>query len=192
MARLSASDKWSSEIRELVGRLRAKGATIDAIKAKLAELDVHVPRSTLGREIKGLDDIIADIRQSREVAEAIGSRLDDAPASTIARGNVEILQSFVMKVVRAARNDDGAINFDPKDLKILSETLRNLASASKVDLDREIRLRQEVVRQLEAEKAKAAEAAASQGRQMGMDDEAVGFIRAKILGITLPGAGAHG
>lgn len=103
MARLSASDKWPSEIRELVGRLRGNGATIDAIKAKLKELDIDIPRSTLGREIKGLDDIIADIRQAREIAEAIGTRLDDAPAGNIARATVELLQALTSKLLFAAR-----------------------------------------------------------------------------------------
>lgn len=162
MARLSAADKWPSEIRELVGRLRAKGATIDAIRDKLRELDIDIPRSTLGREIKGLDEVIANIRAGREIAEAIGTRLDDATAGSVARANVEILQALTTKLLLAsnASGDDGAVTLGAKDAKAYSEVLRNLASASKVDLDREIRLREELKARLDASLAQAEEDAA--------------------------------
>ncbi|QCN99475.1 DUF3486 family protein (plasmid) [Azospirillum argentinense] len=144
MARLSAADRWPPEIREQVGKLRAQGATIDAIRAKLLELDIDVPRSTLGREIKELDDVIRDIRQSREMAEAIGTRIDDRPASSTARANVELLQALTMRLLIASRGEAGQIEMDAKEAKAFSEVIRNLANASKVDLDQELKIREEM------------------------------------------------
>lgn len=190
MARLSAADKWPSDIRELVGRLRGQGATIDAIRAKLQELDIDVPRSTLGREIKELDGVIADIRRAREIAEAIGTRIDEGSASSTARGNIEMLQALTQKLMIAARGEGGDLS--AKDAKAYSEVLRNLASASKVDLDREVKLRDEVLRQLEEQKLAAAEAAEAEGRQRGMGEDELGFLRAKILGVKIPAQATHG
>ena len=181
MARLSAADKWPSDIRELVGKLRSQGATIDQIRTKLLELDIDVPRSTLGREIKGLDDVIADIRRSREIAEAIGTRIDEGSASSTARANVEIMQALTQRLLFAARGEGGELAIDAKDAKAYSEVLRNLATASKVDLDRELRIREEV----QAKAVAAAEKALDGEEGKPVDRAAVlKRIREEVYGIV--------
>jgi hypothetical protein len=183
MARLSAADKWPTDIRALVGKLRGQGATIDQIRAKLQELDVSIPRSTLGREIKELDEVIADIRRAREIAEAIGTRIDEGSASSTARANVEILQALTQRLLFAARGEGGEIAIEAKDAKAYSEVLRNLASASKVDLDREIKLRDELRAKVDAA-LKAAEADASKGGGKPVDlKEALVRVRQEVYGI---------
>ncbi|QCN98904.1 DUF3486 family protein (plasmid) [Azospirillum argentinense] len=181
MARLSAADRWPPEIREQVGKLRAQGATIDAIRAKLLELDIDVPRSTLGREIKELDDVIRDIRQSREMAEAIGTRIDDRPASSTARANVELLQALTMRLLIASRGEAGQIEMDAKEAKAFSEVIRNLANASKVDLDQELKIREE----MKAKAVAAVEKALEGGDAKPIDKKAVlRRIREEVYGIV--------
>lgn len=179
MARLSKADAWPSEIRELVGKLRSQGASIDAIRTKLLELEVEVPRSTLGRHIQELDEVIADLRKSREIAEAIGTRLDekDGDAHSALRANIELLQSLTMRTMVAARGK----NVEAKEAKALSEVLRNLATASKVDLDRELKIRTEV----QAKALAAAEKALAGDEGKAIDREAVlKRIREEVYGIV--------
>lgn len=181
MARLSAADKWPTDIRELVGKLRSQGATIDQIRIKLQELDVAIPRSTLGREIKELDDVIADIRRAREIAEAIGTRIDEGSAASTARANVEIMQALTQKLLFAARGEGGTLAIAAKDAKAYSEVLRNLASASKVDLDREVKLRDE----FRAKAVAAVEKALDVDIDKPIDREAVlKRIREEVYGIV--------
>ena len=63
----SSIDKLPVEVRELIGRLREQGATIDDILAKLGELDVEVSRSALGRHVKGLAEVGEQGRHARSV-----------------------------------------------------------------------------------------------------------------------------
>lgn len=177
MARMSAADKWPPEIRELVGKLRGQGASIDTIRAKLAELDIDVPRSTLGREIKELDEVIKDLRQSREIAEAIGTRIEQGSASSTMRANVELLQSLTMKTLIASRGE----GVESKEAKALSEVIRNLATASKVDLDRELKIRDETRREMAEAMAKELDEEAKVNR--GLTAETVSALKARFLGI---------
>ena len=49
MARPSTIDRLPDAIKALIGKLRGSGRTIDEIRDKLLELEVSIPRSTLGR-----------------------------------------------------------------------------------------------------------------------------------------------
>jgi len=67
MARPSSIERLPAELRELIGHLRERGRTIDEILAKLAELDVDVSRSALGRHVQHLD-AAGDVGLARELA----------------------------------------------------------------------------------------------------------------------------
>ncbi|MGZ8371111.1 MAG: phage protein Gp27 family protein, partial [Caulobacteraceae bacterium] len=63
----SSIDKLPPEVRALIGELREKrGCTIDEIMDKLRELEVDVSRSAVGRHVRKLADIGAEMRRSRE------------------------------------------------------------------------------------------------------------------------------
>ena len=55
MPRRSTIKRLPKAIQERIGELREAGRTIDEILAKLAELDVEVSRSALGRHVKALE-----------------------------------------------------------------------------------------------------------------------------------------
>lgn len=140
MARPSKIARLPAELRDLIGRLREGGHTIDEIFAKLKELDVDVGRSGLGEHLKKFDKMRERLLYSRAAAESIMSRLEDAGADDrVARLNISSLHASVMQLMALADAEDGGL--DPKSAKLLSETLRNLATAAKGDQDRLINLK---------------------------------------------------
>ncbi len=140
MARPSKVDRLPADLRELIGRLREGGCTIDEIMAKLRELDADVGRSGLGEYIKRFDAIRARLQNSRSAAEAIMARLEDTGADDrVARFNIASLHASVMELM--AGEDGELVTLDPKSAKLVSETLRNLASAAKADQDRALNLK---------------------------------------------------
>ena len=128
------------------------GRTIDEIMAKLAELDVDVSRSAVGRHVKGLAAIAERMRHSRAVAEALVGQFGDQPDNRLARVNLELMHSVVMQTISAAEIDEVTgeakpIIFSPEDAMFLSRSLQSLASAEKTNTDR-IMKAEETLRQI--------------------------------------------
>lgn len=141
MARKSSIDRLPKEVRELIGELRQHGRTIDEILAKLRELDVDVSRSALGRHIQqNVDALHERLHESRAVAEAVMGRIEDSSAGQVARINIELMHASLLKLM----SSDESAALDGKEAMFLATALQKLASASKVDLDRELKLRAEI------------------------------------------------
>jgi hypothetical protein len=81
MSGRSTVSRLPAEVRELIGRLRRDGRTIDEILAKLHELDVSISRSALARHTRKLDAIGAQLHHSRAIAEALVARFDSPTAA---------------------------------------------------------------------------------------------------------------
>ncbi|WP_127088338.1 phage protein Gp27 family protein [Aquabacter cavernae] len=180
MARPSKVDKLPAELRDMIGRLREGGCTIDQILSKLRELDADVGRSGLGDYIKRFDAMRERLHNSRAAAESIMARMEDGGDDRVARLNIATLHASVMELM--AGEDGEAVTLDPKSAKLLSETMRNLASASKADQDRIINLK----RHLAEETRKKVEAIADEvaGAATPMDPmEVLRRVREDIYGI---------
>ncbi|MFZ2470195.1 MAG: DUF3486 family protein [Parvibaculum sedimenti] len=149
MGRLSKIDRLPSELKELIGRLRDQGRSIDDILTKLQELepDLDVSRSGLGRHVQKIDAIGSRLRESRAIAEAVIAKLGENPDNRTARLNIELMHSNLMSLL-AAQDDDGeAIQLDAKEAMFLAGAIKDLASAAKTDQDRELKIRQEVAKE---------------------------------------------
>ncbi|WEK38669.1 MAG: DUF3486 family protein [Candidatus Brevundimonas colombiensis] len=177
----SSIDKLPPEIRELIGRLRENGATIDQIKAKLDELDADVSRSALGRHIKGLAEVGERLRHSREVAAALVSRFGEEPDNRVARLNIELMHGLVMQAITATTEGEdgepGAVTFTPEDTMFLARSLQSLATAQKTDTDRLLKVRVEVAKE-------AAKAVETVGKAKGLTKETMDAIKHAVLGIA--------
>lgn len=137
MARPSKIDKLGTDVKRSIARWRDNGLTIDQIRKLLDdELGVDVSRSGLGRHLQGYDQMVAEIRASREAANQIVGDLGDAPDDQMARFNQEMTEALISKVFAAARGEDGQI--DPKTLKVITEIQHNLARAKKHGFDLEL------------------------------------------------------
>ncbi|MEQ8605173.1 MAG: DUF3486 family protein [Marivibrio sp.] len=194
--RPSKIDRLPDATRDLVAELRKKGRTIDEIHAKLEELNVDIARSSVGRHIQHLDTILEMTRESRRAAEIICEKIGADPDNRTTRANVELLHALIMRM-QAAEAAGEVIKFEPQDIFFLSKSIHSLASAAKVDLERDTKLR-ERIRAEEREKAERAarekidaeieqaEAAGGDGAYMA----ALKRVREDIYGIyDDPGAG---
>lgn len=178
MARASKVDKLSDELRDMIGRLRERGCTIDEIMSKLRELDADVGRSGLGEYLKKFDRMRERLHHSRAAAEQIMSKLEEAGTDDrVARFNISTLHASVMELMAAADGEEGGL--DPKSAKLLSETMRNLATAARVDQDRILRLKKEMAE----DAVKAAEAAVGKATAGGGPVDPVALLEQIRQGI---------
>lgn len=180
MPRKSTIDRLPPEVRELIGKLRDGGRTIDEILAKLQELDVDVARSTLGRHIKSLDQIAERIRRSRDVADALVRRVGEAGENKQLRLNVELMHSIIMDLFSGGE-DGQPISLGPEDAMFLARSLRDLASASKTDTDMVLKLREKMAKEM-TEKLDAAVKDAEAAGEPGLSTERIRQLRHDFLG----------
>lgn len=175
----SSIDRLPAELRELIGKLRREGRTINEIHAKLAELEADVSRSAVARHVKSLAHVQQRMRESREVANALVSQLGKEPDNKLAQANIELMHSVVMQTLTAAEEDeDGNLKpvvFDPKEAMFLASALSSLSSAAKTNDDRIRKARDD-------ERAESAKKAGNAAKAKGLGKETVDFITAAVLG----------
>lgn len=176
----SSIDKLPVEVRELIGRLREQGATIDDILAKLGELEVEVSRSALGRHVKGLAEVGEQLRRSREIATALVGRFGDDADNRVGRLNIELMHGIVMQMLTGNPDETGEagpVQFDAEDTMFLARSLQSLASAQKIDTDRLLKVRMETAK----EAVKAVKKVAS---DRGLTADTVDAISRAVLGVA--------
>lgn len=176
----SSIDRLEPEIRALINELRIdKGWTIDEIRDQLVKMGQgHISRSALGRHVRSLGDIAAEMRETQVYAEALAKQAGNASQSELLDLNGQLLHANMFRLILAEKDGEG-IQLSPKEAKEFSEALRNLALARKTDLD--------VVEKAErraAEKAtrQAAENATTAARAKGLSKDTVDAIRHAVLG----------
>lgn len=176
MPRKSTIKTLPPEILAEVNRLFVEDlATIDQIVEHLQELGHPRARSSLGRYKQNLDQVAEKLRRSRDMAEALVKEI--GPAATEGKTGrllVEILQSLAFEhLLNKVEGEDTA---DPIDLARLAKALKDMASAQKIDVDRELKIRQETAR-------RAASAAEKVAGEKGLSADTVEDIKAAILGV---------
>ena len=179
MARRSSIKTLPREILAEVNRLLIEGvATLDEIIAHLKRLEHPRSRSALGRYKKRFDRVAARVCQSREMAEALVKELGPATAEgKTGRMLVEILQNLTFNhLLNRVEGEDDA---SAKDLMTLSRALKEMAAAGKLDVDREVAIRKEIV-------TKAAEAATKVGKKRGLSAKIIREIETQVLGLVRP------
>ena len=177
--RKSSIDRLPKEVRELIKKLRSEdGATIDEILDHLRKLNVQVGRTALGKHTKTLDEMSEHIRQSRIVAEAMVTRFGADGDDKLARANLEMLQSSLLRLQMAAHSameagdEDGQLEipFSPKEMMMLSKTVQQLASAEKATTDRIVKAQEQGRKEAEAAARKKLDQAGQSGE---LDPEAL-------------------
>lgn len=179
--RPSSVDRLDPEIRALIGHLRIdKGWTIDEIRGRLVEMGQQdVPsRSALGRHVRGLSDVSADLRQTQIYAEALAKEAGSKNAGQLLDVNAQLLHANMFKLMLAEKDGEG-IQLGPKEAKEFSEALRNLALMRKTELDV---LEKAEKRAGEKATKAAAEKAVTAARSKGLSKDTVDAIRFAVLG----------
>jgi len=178
----SSVDKLDPEIRELIGHLRIdKGWTIDQIRQRLIDMGQEdVPsRSALGRHVRGLAEVTADLKLSQTYAEAIAREAGDKGPGQLLDMNAQLLGANMLKLMMAEADGEG-IQLGPKEAKEFSEALRNLALMRKTELDTIARAEERAAKKATAE---AAEKAVAFGREAGLSAERLAQLRREVLGV---------
>jgi len=177
--RPSTIDKLDKEVRELIGQLRIDhGWTIDEIRQRLVDMGQTVSRSALGRHVRTLEDMAAELRETQMMATALARETGNADQSQMLDLNSQLLQANMFKLMLAAKDGEG-IQLDAKAAKDFADALRSIALTRKTELD--------VVEKAEARAAlkatrEAAENATKAARAKGLSKDTVEAIRFAVLG----------
>lgn len=179
--RPSSIDRLDPEIKDLIGKLRIDhGWTIDEIRDRLKKLltDELPSRSALGRHVKSIEEVGAQLRHSREVSQALVAQVGDAPEDRMAELNIELMQSMILRLITATddEGDGRPVTFGPEDVMFLSRSLQSLASTRKTNADMVLKVR-------EATTKEAAKKAGEAAKSKGLGKETVEFIMNSVLGV---------
>lgn len=164
------------ELRKELDRLLAEGKlTLREITAELREKGADVSKSAIGRYSQDFEQVAKDIRDSRMMAEALASQLEGMPDQNVGRLVVQSLEGLLLRAQRQLVQDDGSI--DTKALGSMAESVRNLQTALKSNVDAELKIRAAVAK----EAAKAVEKVAG---ERGLSADVVEGIKAAVLGVA--------
>ncbi|ARR52015.1 hypothetical protein HY78_00350 [Rhizorhabdus wittichii DC-6] len=182
MARRSSVEK-DPRVREAVDDALKRGCTLDEIVEALRAIGSDVSRSAVGRYAKQYSALAARQRDMQAVARSFASEFgsaDDQQGRLLIQLVTTLITSAVMPAAIADGDSDGEA-LSTKSLADLARAVKDVTSASKVDIDREHKIREE-----EAKRAKreAAEAADHAGRAAGASEETLRKIRMGILGLS--------
>jgi Protein of unknown function (DUF3486) len=161
------------DVREQIERLWRDGAfTLDQLLAWVNEAapEGEISRSGLGRYVAQYSATFEKIREAQEVAAHCVAQLGENP-----RGEVGTLLCQMLSAL------GGEEQVNSKELFFLSTALKNLASAEKINVDRELKLREK----LAEKKAAVAEKVEKLTRSGGLSVESSDAIRKAILEIEL-------
>lgn len=181
MPKKSKIEKLPQETQDILHALRAKGHTIDAIHAKLMEMDVEIARSTVARHISKIDKIGEQLRQTRIIADALVAKFGERTDNRMLQLNIELMMPAIMNLLTAEEGQDVVI--DAKDAMFLATALEKVSKAQAADTARQLKERTEFAKE-------AAKNVEKVSQQRGLTPETVTAIKAAILGVDIPEAKA--
>lgn len=204
MGRPSSVERLEPEIRDMIGRLRDRGRTLDEILDVLRPLDVDVSRSGLHRYLKSQAKLGERLRHSRAVAEVLVRRDGEETQSRIAAANIELVQSFLFGLLEkveeaeeaeatAAEGEERPVSIvaGPKELHAMAKSLDHLASASRKNQDFIAEAEKRAsAKARRAALEEAAEKVSSTAREAGLSAAAAAQLRREVLGLRTPAPGA--
>ena len=184
MGQRSSIDRLAPDVRVRVDQAIRDGATIDEIVGLLLDLEqkgqlAEAPsRSAVGRYSQQYRDLAARQRDMSSIAKAFGSEFGEAD-DLQGRLMIQLLTSLITRVaLKEAEGEE--VGLDVKELHFLARAVKDAASASKTDVDREAKIREEAAKRAKRE---AADAAATSAKAAGASEDTIRKVRAAILGI---------
>ena len=183
MAALSTIKRLPPKIKAEVDGLMAGGHfTIDQIVDHLRGLNAKVSRSAVGRYKQNFDKVAIKIRQSNEMAAALVKEIGPAAIEgKTGRLLVQILQTLIFDHLMARMDDDeGSEDLSTMDIMLLAKSIKEMAQATKLDADRELKIREAATKEATE---KAAEIVDGLAKDKGLPPEVRETWRSQILGI---------
>lgn len=188
MKRPSKIDRLGPDIRDLVGRLRDQGRTLDEILAKLHELDLDpdaLPsRAALHAHLQKAEAVADRLRLSRTAAEVVVRRLGEAEPDKVTRLNIDLMHQTVFEMMSSIGEDGRPVTLDPMQVMLLSKALDHLGKASKDDIARTVAIEKRAADRARAEVIEQADAALEKsGAFKGLSTEAKEAFRRELFGV---------
>lgn len=175
----SKVDQLPEEARDLIGRLRRQGRTLDEIMAKLTELDLDpeaMPsRSGLGRHLKEIAALTEEAHRQRMIAEAMVDRGLMMDEGRTAKVNISLAHGLLSRLMFTSEGQMATL--DPEEAMFVAKSVQALVSAAKNDTERELKVREQMAKE-------AAKVAAKVAREHGMTREEVDIFTREILGLA--------
>ena len=160
MGRRSSIRRLDPKIVTEINGLLERGRTLDEILEALRSLGVsEVSRSALGRYKQSYDEVVASVRESRQIAEVLVREFGTETEPKAMRANIEMMQALVSRLGREITRGE---SLDVKQIAMLSGALESLGRASKTDLETMAKLKEEARREAEKKVEEAARKAASE------------------------------
>ena len=176
MGRRSSIHRLDPKIVAEINSLLERGRTLDEILSALRNIGVsEVSRSALGRYKQSYDEIIASVRESRQVAEVLVKEFGTDTEPKAMRANIEMLQALVSRLGREITRGE---TLDVKQIAILSGALESLGRASKTDVELMTKIREEARREMKAKLDQAVEDVTRNPENAGLSPEE---LKAKLL-----------
>lgn len=154
--------------------------TIDAIVARIRDMGGDASRSAVGRYTKGFAELAKQQRDMRSVAEAFGREFGSAD-DLQGRMMIQLMTSLTTRVLMPHMTGEAEEDLSVLDLSRLAKAVKDATSASKIDIEREAKIREEEARRARERAAADAETA---GRAAGASEATLRAVRLGILGLS--------
>lgn len=143
-----------------------------------------IRRSSLHRHVQKTERVGAKLRESRVMTEALVKELGpDVTEGKQGRLLVEVLRTMVFDhLSKQMEGGEGAVGFDAQDFFFLAKAMKEMAGANKIDLDRELKIREEAEKKTKAEAAARVEQVLKADTSKGITKETQEAIIKGILG----------
>lgn len=178
----SVDTKLSPDDKEALNKMIASGRwTLDGLVEWLGEKGYEISRSALHRHSVNVRKVGEQLRQSREMADALVRDL--GPAATDGRQGrllTEILRKLAFDTLVKKMEGEGE-ELGPNDFFFLGKAIKELAQANRLDQDFEGKVRDRIAAE---ERDKAAKAAGAVARKAGLSDDVRRRIEEEILGLV--------
>src|ERR1700694_986660 len=139
------------ELREQIEAMWRNGEfSLDELLGWIRERkpDAEISRTGLGRHLAKYKRTFDRIREAREVAGRCIEQLGENPRGDVARMLSQLLGSLAFTTLDEM-GAEGKAPPDTKDLFFLANAIKNLASAEKTSVDRELKVRKEMKAEIE-------------------------------------------
>lgn len=175
MGRKSSITQLPPEIREAVDRaIRENRASADQIVAIVNGMGENVSASAVTRYARSARAQMERFAQASEMAKVWVGKWGEDPNSDVGRLVSEMLRTVAWQ--QAGELGDGADGRANETMQ-LARAIKDLASADKLTVEREARVKKDM-------KEQAADRAVQSAKKAGLSAEAAAEIRRDILGLT--------
>lgn len=165
-------------LQAAVDALIQSGCTLDEIVEQVRASGGTVSRSAVGRYSKGYAAMAAEQRRMTTMADAFAQDFGDAD-NRQGRMLIQLLTSITTRAIMPMAEGE-ELDISGKELADLARAVKDITSASKTDIDREARAREEGAKRA---REQAAAAGAEAARQSGATEQTINMVKQRILGI---------